>query len=94
MTLLQIDFHEFYQQLYRREERASPGEMESFLNDLNIPHFLKEESRRLDSPITLEKVRQAVYEIPTNKSPRVDVLPIEINCIYTRACYYQNFTRF
>lgn len=67
----------FYSQLY-----ASEKEISFQLKNQTGHQISEHESKMLDMPLTMEELAGAVKELPNNKSPGPDGLPIEIYKIF------------
>ena len=66
--------HDFYENLYKRV----PTDENCFKTiSSNLPRLSHEESMNLDSPFTLEEVKNAVMQLGRNKSPGLDGLSSE-----------------
>lgn len=71
-------FTEFYSDLYKSRHCPERGEMEKFLEGTKLPVLLDTDMNSLDAPITLEELRQAIVDMPNQKSPGPDGLPVEV----------------
>lgn len=70
-------FRQFYSCLYSAGTQPSQYEIDSFLNNLDLPSLTTEESNFLEQPITSEELIKALHSMPNNKSPGPDGLPAE-----------------
>lgn len=72
-------FFEYYSNLYKsQQQQLEVREIENFLEGVSLPHLSESERASLDSPITFEEVQQAVLDMPNQKAPGPDGLPVEI----------------
>ena len=70
-------FNNFYKSLYQSESTADQSLVNSFLNTLPTPSINQDIKSRLDEPLSLDEVTQAIRSMQSNKSPGPDGFPIE-----------------
>lgn len=70
-------FRIFYANLYSSEKTTSQEDIDSFLNNINLPQLNKEQIDTTDSPLTDKELSTALNLMPNNKSPGPDGFPAE-----------------
>ncbi len=70
-------FYHFYSNLYSSNHDPNQPQIESFLNNLELPSLSKKQVDSLDLPITIQELKQALDKMPNNKSPGPDGFPVE-----------------
>jgi hypothetical protein len=72
---------QFYQNLYKQDNKHIDETLEQaeqyFLTDNDIATIQEQDKNALDHPITLEEIAKAVKDLPNNKTPGSDGLPVE-----------------
>jgi hypothetical protein len=72
---------EFYQTLYRQNTKDTEETIQQaeqyFLKDNDVQTIEDEDKQVLDYPITIDELTKAVKELPNNKTPSSDGLPVE-----------------
>lgn len=68
-------FASYYNTLCSSRETYSGEELDSLLNQIAFPTLDPSAHKHLDSPITLEEVKQALRALQSGKTPGVDGLP-------------------
>jgi exonuclease III len=71
----------FYERLYTEPENvcqyAQQEAEQNFFNTEALPKLDEDEKNLIDLPITLDEIAHAIKELPNNRSPGTDGLPIE-----------------
>ncbi|KAM9316655.1 proto-oncogene tyrosine-protein kinase ROS [Gastrophryne carolinensis] len=70
-------FLEYYSALYSSRVNYGMEELESYLDQIKFPELAPEDREALDSPITIDEVRNAMRALPGRKAPGPDGLPAE-----------------
>lgn len=60
---LMATFHSFYAELYSSEELHNQKACDNFLNNIPLPKLSEEESLRIDTPITLNELKNAALDM-------------------------------
>uniref|UniRef100_A0A803K2L7 Reverse transcriptase domain-containing protein n=1 Tax=Xenopus tropicalis TaxID=8364 RepID=A0A803K2L7_XENTR len=68
-------FAQFYQQLYATKTTYTPDQLSKYIGDIPLPKLAPHSMVQLNSPITLEEVREAVASLQPQKTPGPDGLP-------------------
>ena len=75
-------FARFYKKLYAKRPR-SPREVErSIVWDFSLPQLSEAYAKRLDLPIDMEEIAEALREIKPGKTPGPDGFPTEYYCTF------------
>ena len=65
----------FYQTLYN-STNVQDTDIIDYLRNVNIEHILSDEEKNiLDSPLTIDECRSALFDMKCNKSPGLMVCP-------------------
>ena len=75
-------FRQFYSSLYSAGTEPTQSEIDSFLNNLDLPSLTTDQANYLDQPISSEELTKALHSMPNNKSQGPDGLSAE---------YYKHF---
>ena len=75
-------FFQFYSDLYSSTSKVTANEINTYLQNINLPKITVEQMETLDAPITEDEVRRAILSMKTGKSPGADGIPAE---------YYKSF---
>lgn len=67
---------DFYSDLYCSKQGYFPGELQDFLQEIELPFLHESQSNLLDDPITIEEIQIAVNSFPNSKAPGDDGVPI------------------
>ncbi len=70
-------FQHFYSKLYSSEKHPTQKDIDSFLNNINLPQLSKHQINTLESPLTEHEFFNALKLMPNNKSPGPDGCPAE-----------------
>lgn len=70
-------FRHFYSSLYTNGTQPLQSEIDSFLNNLDLPSLTTEQANFLEQSITPEELIKALQSMQNNKSPGPDGLPAE-----------------
>ena len=81
-TDINIEFKQFYSNLYVSELQANEDEIRSFLSSLSLPTLTEEQREFLDTPITVEEVVEVISSLPSGKSPGLDGFTAEFYKCY------------
>ena len=60
-----------------RNSNHTLNEHNNFLQQIVFPTISQETKSTCDAKITLVEIKEAIYDLPNNKTPGTDVLPIE-----------------
>ena len=71
-------FTSFYTNLYSSEAPDGCEDMVEFLDSLNLPSLSDTQSSKLEAPITLTELKDALDSMPKFKSPGLDGIPPEL----------------
>lgn len=83
LTIEIIDtFGEYYEKLYKSQRLGEGGEMNTFLENVEIPTISQEDREDLEGPITLKELQLVVSGMANQKSPGPDGLPMEVYKYY------------
>ena len=61
----------YYEELYAKKFE-NQGEMDTFLENYNLPKLNEEEAENLNRPITADKIEAVIKKLPTHKNPGPD----------------------
>ena len=75
-------FRQFYSSLYSAGTEPTQSEIDSFLNNLDLPSLTTDQANYLDQPISSEELTEVLHSMPNNKSQGPDGLSAE---------YYKHF---
>ena len=78
---IQTIIRTYYEQIYA-SKFDNPEEIDAFLEMYKLPQLNQEEIENLSRPITSKEIEAVIKNLPTNKSPGLDVFPVE---------FYQTF---
>ncbi len=70
-------FQNVYSKLYSSEKHPTQKDIDSFLNNINLPQLSKHQINTLDSPLTEHEFFNALKLMPNNKAPGPDGYPAE-----------------
>uniref|UniRef100_A0A3Q2ZER1 Reverse transcriptase domain-containing protein n=1 Tax=Kryptolebias marmoratus TaxID=37003 RepID=A0A3Q2ZER1_KRYMA len=70
-------FRDFYKTLYTPQICPTDEDINLFLERIILPKLNSSQSSELDSPLTLDELREAIKNMPNNKSPGPDGFPAE-----------------
>jgi len=70
-------FQNFYSKLYSSEKDPDQKDIDSFLNNINLPQLSKHQINTLESPLTEHELFNALKLMPNNKAPGPDGFPAE-----------------
>lgn len=70
-------FRSFYAELYSSEASHNQDACENFLNKILLPKLSEEDSLKLDTPISLDELKEAASDMCSDKSPGLDGIPPE-----------------
>ena len=68
---------EFYEKLYSQDSNYTLNEYNNFLQKITFPTISQETKATCEAKITLDEIKEAINDLPNNKSPGTDGLPIE-----------------
>ena len=68
---------EFYEKLYSQDSNHTLNEYNNFLQQIVFPTISQETKSTCDAKITLDEIKEAINDLPNNKTPGTDGLPIE-----------------
>lgn len=71
------EFRTFFSDCYSSEVTLDIVKSKDFMGNLNIPSLLQEEADHLGSPITLNKLKEAIFCMKRGKSLEWDGIPPE-----------------
>lgn len=70
-------FKDFYSKLYSSEHNVNQSDIDTFLNNLQLPRLSEEYANRLEAPISPVELHTALNKMTNNKSPGPDGFPAE-----------------
>lgn len=70
-------FEIFYSKLYSSEKDPDQKDIDSFLNNINLPQLSKHQINTLESPLSEHELFNALKLMPNNKAPGPDGFPAE-----------------
>lgn len=79
---INAEFRNFYSNLYSSELSLNMSKCSEFLENLNLPSITQEEEPKLESPITLDELKNAVLNMKRGKSPGWDGIPPEFYAMF------------
>ena len=71
-------FKEFYEVLYSSKTNAAPGDMEHFLDQINLPSLTQRDNNLLNKDITITEIIETIKTLNGGKTPGPDGLPCEL----------------
>lgn len=71
-------FKDFFSSLYTSECSPTPNQFDSFFQNIKLPGLSTVDTEKLEAPITLEELFQAVKLTNMGRSPGIDGLPAEL----------------
>ena len=71
-------FKDFYETLYSSKANAGPGDMEQFLDQINLPSLAPADNAHLNRDITTLEIIEAIKTLNGGKTPGPDGLPCEL----------------
>lgn len=74
---IQRIFENYYRELYREPNTASPQEINTFLDSLDLPCIGEIQNEALTAEITKEEIGKAISRLKANKAPGMDGFPAE-----------------
>ena len=75
---INLAFKTFYSNLYKSEVTLDSDTSKNFFHGLDLPSLSNQESEKLNSPISLEELREALAHMQRGKSPGWDGIPPEL----------------
>lgn len=75
--LINDQFKKFYADIYTSEANGDTGEVQEFLDKLDIPQISSETQTLIDAPITCEEILQAISSLQSGKAAGPDWISIE-----------------
>lgn len=85
-VMIKETFFDFYRVLCKSKWDIERGELDKFLEGVELPTLSAIDKTSLESPITLEELKSAVTDMPNHKSPGPDGLPLSSISIMGRCC--------
>ena len=70
-------FLDFYTNLYSTTNSPNQDDINSFLNNINLPQLTEDQINSLEKPFTITEFHNALKLMPNNKSPGPDGFPAE-----------------
>ena len=74
----------FYQNLYSKNTNASIESIHNFLNKTGMPEICEKTKAECDNEITETEILNALKQLPNNKTPGLDGIPIEFYKFFWR----------
>lgn len=74
---INLCFAEFYQALYSSRVGYREEDLTRYLADVDLPVLTSTYRDRLDSPITVKEILQALKSMQPDKTPGPDGIPVE-----------------
>lgn len=71
-------FQMYYSHLYKSELQIDYTAFKDFFNNVNLPKLTFEQSQILDSPLTLEELKEVLLLMQKGKAPGLGGLPPEL----------------
>ena len=65
-------FQQFYERLYTSQMKATPGDMQAFLDECQLPSLNQTEREYLGAEITCEEIKESIKSLKNGKSPGPD----------------------
>lgn len=75
-------FKAFCSTLYKSEVTLDPNTCKNFFRGLDLPSLSRQEAKGLNSPISLEELREALVNIKKGKSSGWDSIPPELYIVF------------
>lgn len=79
---INMEFKNFYSTLYSSEIILNTDLCQNFFHDLNLPTLPSHDLGKLNAPITLEELRNALGSMKKGKSPGWDGIPPELYLVF------------